>query len=61
MTVQGPVKKQQPDGMSHGGWGGADQLLLAANGVFNEGCCQGRVVLLCGRRGRGRHFVGHLL
>ena len=22
MTVQGPVKKQQPDGMSHGGRGG---------------------------------------
>ena len=22
MTVQGPVKKQQPDGMSHGGGGG---------------------------------------
>ena len=21
VTVQGPVKKQQPDGMSHGGWG----------------------------------------
>ena len=20
VTVQGPVKKQQPDGMSHGGW-----------------------------------------
>ena len=23
MTVQGPVKEQQPDGMSHGGGGGA--------------------------------------
>ena len=24
VTVQGPVKKQQPDGMSHGGGGGAE-------------------------------------
>ena len=27
VTVQGPVKKRQPDGMSHGGGGGAERFL----------------------------------
>ena len=33
MTVQGPVKEQQPDGMSHGGGGGGQspQLLLLSS------------------------------
>ena len=27
MTVQGPVREQQPDGMSHGGSGGGDNFV----------------------------------
>ena len=41
VTVQGPVKEQQPDGMSHGGGGGG--LRVAQNGA-PEGramCCRG--------------------
>ena len=33
MTVQGPVKKQQPDGMSRGGGGGGACCLHAEGGV----------------------------
>ena len=33
VTVQGPVKEQQPDGMSHGGGGGAD--------IFEGRSCRG--------------------
>ena len=29
VTVQGPVKKQQPDGMSHTGGGGGRKLVLS--------------------------------
>ena len=36
MTVQGPVKKPQPDGMSHRGGGGVPQRLV--------GCRQGHAV-----------------
>ena len=36
VTVQGPVKEQQPDGMSHGGGGGGKTKLL------------GSIVLGCG-------------
>ena len=35
VPVQGPVKKQQPDGMSHtGGWGGLQQWTWRGKGVF---------------------------
>ena len=48
MTVQGPVKEQQPDGMSHRGWGGGfgtqkfvskkwpDQILPIVNFLFSH-------------------------
>ena len=28
VTVQGPVKKLQPDGMSHRGWGGGGHIII---------------------------------
>ena len=33
VTVQGPVKKQQPDGLSHGGGGGATRTSALSAGV----------------------------
>ena len=47
MTVQGPVKKQRPDGMSHGGGGGGLRCLGAgapANGGWKKGCKYEKVV-----------------
>ena len=49
VTVQGPVKKQQPDGMSHGGGGG-----LSATGGACEACeCGGRPEVSVGGGHRG--------
>ena len=52
MTVQGPVKKQQPDGMSHGGGGGGSTDLKMV--VWVDGFCG------CQRRRRFvfRHMAG---
>ena len=46
VTVQGPVKKQQPDGMPHRGWGGPKRLVrnqfstpqCSKNGSFRNRC-----------------------
>ena len=40
MTVQGPVKKQQPDGMSHGGGGGVrvQRMGPGGGGVAEQSC-----------------------
>ena len=35
VTVKGPVKEQQPDGMSHGGGGGRHAMHMACN-FFND-------------------------
>ena len=36
VTVQGPVKKQQPDGMSHGGGGQGAQAALVSRGTISH-------------------------
>ena len=38
VTVQGPVKKQRPDGMSHGGGGGGQRPRPWAMGCLGAVC-----------------------